>query len=367
MRKQRHDDQKPDAASRLSTLPALMGTILLVAGCAQGAYRMPYENGTVVEVATDHVTHSSPEAYMYDLVAQTAAPVAIVAAAPGWIRFIEDGHEEPTRTNNYVWIEHPAPFCPVDTSRADWPGKPADYDSTCIPCEREFCNEWTTYAHMTKNSVRGDAGLSEGDWVDAGQFLGYEDEVGDASGVHLHWHVAVIPPDTVPTYNGYYLDYVETTGLQPEVIPIVCHDDGRSVLWRTGTYTAAGCPAAASGPAQSFLQPPPKPESPVAAILQRIAIITDEAIWIALRNPSVMVTTRQLLKSNEPQFQDLLHFGRARVSASALEALLKLLAEYERRGSADMRRVLEPIRMQLATPSGRKRLGITVVGRPALD
>ncbi len=363
MRKQPHDDQMRGTARELSTLPALVGTILLMAGCAQGEYRMPYENGTVVEVATDHVTHSSPKAYMYDLVAQNPAPVAIVAAAPGWIRFIEDSHEEPTNDNNYVWIEHPYPFCPVDARRADWPGKPANYGSTCIPCDRDFCNEWTTYAHMTKNSVRGNAGLSEGDWVEAGDFLGYEDEVGVASGEHLHWHVAVIPPDTQPTFNGYYLEYVETTGLQPEVIPIVCHEGGRSVLWRTGSYTAAGCPAAASGPANSFLQAQPNPESPIAAILQRVATITDEGIWIALRNPGLMVTTRQLMKSNEPQFQDLLHLRRARVSATNLEKVLKLLAEYERRGSADMRRVLEPIRMQLSSPSGRKKLGIIVDGR----
>jgi murein DD-endopeptidase MepM/ murein hydrolase activator NlpD len=363
MREQRHDDRECGTARRLSSMVALMGTISLMVGCAEGEYRMPYANGTVVDVANDHVTHSSPKAYMYDLVAQNPAPVAVVAAAPGWVRFIEDSHEEPTNDNNYVWIEHPYPFCPVDARRDDWPGKPSNYGSTCIPCDREFCNEWTTYAHMTKNSVRGDAGLSEGDWVEAGAFLGYEDDVGVASEEHLHWHVAVIPPDTQPTYNGYYLEYVESTGVQPEVIPIVCHEGGRSVLWRTGTYTAAGCPAAASGPARSILQAQPDPESPIAAILQSIATITDEGVWIALRNPSLMLKTRQLMKSNEPEFQDLIHLGRARVSASELERVLKLIAEYESRGSAEMRRVLGPIRKQLGSPTGRKKLGIMVDGR----
>lgn len=345
-------------------LCVVMGTTLLLAGCAQGQYRMPYGNGTTVEVVNDHVTHSSPKAYMYDIKAQNASPAAIVSAAPGWIRFIDDSHDEPTNDNNYVWIEHPYPFCPVDAGRADWPGKPVGYDSTCIPCDRDFCNEWTTYAHMTKNSVRGDAGLSEGEWVEAGAFLGYEDNVGWATiGDHLHWHVAVIPPDTEPTYNGYYQDYVDDTGKQPEVIPIVCHEGGRSVLWRTGTYTAAGCPAGAPLPAKSFLVAQPEPQSPLAAALQRIASIGDEGVWIALRDPRLMLRTRQVIARMEPDFQDLIRVERARVSMVELKMVLELLVEYEGRGSAEMRRVLEPVRKQLESPSGRQNLGIIVEDR----
>ena len=341
----------------------LMGTIVLLTGCAQGEYRMPYANGTIVEVINDHVTHSTPKAYMYDIKAQNAAPAAIVAAAPGWIRFIEDSHAEPTSDNNYVWIEHPYPFCPVDAGRADWPGKPHDYDSTCIPCERGFCNEWTTYAHMTKNSVRGTAGLSEGDWVLAGDFLGYEDDVGEASSDHLHWHIAVIPPDTEPTFNGYYLDYVNDSGKQPEVIPIVCHEGGRSVLWRTGTYTAAGCPAAAPWPARSFLLEQPEARSPLAALLQRIASISDEGVWIALKDPRLMLRTRQVIERMTSDFEDLIRLGRARVSMVELEMVLKILADYDSRGSAEFRRVLEPIRKQLESPTGRQNLGIIVDDR----
>jgi murein DD-endopeptidase MepM/ murein hydrolase activator NlpD len=352
----------------LSTLPALTATALLLAGCAQGEYRMPYGNGTVVDVFNDHVTHSTPKAYMYDIKAQHPTPASVVAAASGWVRFIEDSHEEPTGENNYVWIEHPYPFCPVDSSRASWPGKPANYHNTCIPCTRGFCNEWTTYAHMTKDSVRVTAGLSEGDWVEAGDFLGYEDEVGEASTEHLHWHVAVIPPDTLPTYNGYYWDYVEETGEQPEVIPIVCHQGGRSVLWRNGAYTAAGCPEAAMAPARTVFQTAPPPRSPVAAIVQQIAGIADEGIWIALTNPKLMLETSQLMTRMEPDFQDLTQLGRARISATELATMLELLAGYEGRGSIEMRRVLAPIRAQLGSASGRQSLGIVVEDRrPVLD
>lgn len=344
------------------TLSAMMGAIVLLAGCAQGEYRMPYADGTVVDIVNDHVTHSSPKAYMYDMTAQGAARAAIVAAAPGWIRFIDDSHEEPTSENNYVWIEHPYPFCPVDADRAHWPGQPSNYASTCTPCDRDFCNEWTTYAHMTRDSVRVDAGLSEGDWVEAGDFLGYEDEVGVASSEHLHWHVAVIPPDTVPTYNGYYQDYVDT-GHQPEVIPIVCHQSGRSVLWRFGIYTAAACPAAAPGPATSVLLLQTESRSALAALLQRIAGITDEAIWIALEDPGLMLRTRELFARMESDFRDLIHLGRARVSASELKTVLELIVAYEQRGSGEIRSVLEPIREQLSSASGRQSLGITLEDR----
>jgi hypothetical protein len=217
---------------------------------------------------------------------------------------------------------------------------------------------------MARDSVRVEAGLSEGDWVEAGQFLGYEDHVGVSSiGDHLHWHVAVIPPDTEPTYNGYYQAYVDATGQKPEVIPIVCHEGGRSVLWRTGVYTAAGCPAEAPWPGRSLFLAQAEPRSPLASVLQGIATISDEAIWIALKDPRLMLRTRQLIARMEPDFQDLVHLGRARISLVELKMVLELLAEYEQRGSAEIRRVLEPIRTQLESPSGRQNLGVIVEDR----
>jgi hypothetical protein len=217
---------------------------------------------------------------------------------------------------------------------------------------------------MTKDSVRGDAGLSEGDWVEAGAFLGYEDQVGVADlGDHLHWHVAVIPPDTAPTYNGYYWDYVVESGVQPEVIPIVCHEGGASVLWRTGTYTAAGCPVKASLPARTTFLGQQEARSPLAAALQAIATVTDEGIWLALQDPRLMLKTRQLFARMEADFQDLLRLGRAQVSGAELQMVLQLLVEYESRGSTEIRRVLEPIRKQLQSPSGRQSLGVVLEDR----
>ena len=76
-----------------------------------------------------------------------------------------------------------------------------------------------------------------------------------------------------------------------------------------------------------------------------------------------MLRTRQLMARMEPDFQDLIHLGRARVSVTELEMVLELLVEYESRGSVEMRRVLEPIRKQLESPSGRQNLGIIVEDR----
>ncbi len=356
----RRRDERADDGRCRPPWPAL-GPILLLAGCALGEYRMPYKDGTLVEVARDHVTHPSPDAYMYDLEARNASPAEIVAAAPGWVRFIEDGNQEPTDENNFVWIEHPYPFCPVDPNRADWPGKPANYDSTCIPCDRDFCNEWTTYGHFAKDSVRGDAELSEGDWVEAGHFLGFEDEVGVAYGVHLHWHVSVMPPDATPVCNGYFLDCDEVSTAQlPEVIPIVCHQGGPSVLWRNGIYTAADCPARAPLPGSSPQLSQPRPRSPLDEVIQRVARITDEGIRIALADPPLMARTRQLMMRLEPDFQDLLRLGSARISETDLRMVLDLLAEYDSRGSRKMRLVLDPIDQLLQSPRGRRGLGLIV-------
>ena len=261
------------------------------------------------------------------------------------------------------------PFCPVRADRSNWPGKPADYDSTCIPCDREYCSEWTTYAHFTKGSVRGDARRSEGDWVEAGDFLGFEDDVGAAYGVHLHWHVSVMPWNAFPVCNGHYLPcdvlFPEYDLLPlPELIPIVCHQDGRSVLWQDTRYTAGDCAAQAPGvPPRGQLALQGQPWSPALnALIQRVVRITDEGIRIALADPRLMLRTRQLMMQLEPDFRDLIHLGRTRIMEDELKIVLNLAAEYEARGGRKMRRVLASIRRQLESEPGRQSLGLIVDG-----
>lgn len=224
--------------------------LMFLASCAEGEYQVPYVSGTEVTVLRDFVTHDSPRGRMYDLA--TDGPAFVAAAADGWVRFIEDQNTtEGSGDNNYVWIEHPYPFCqdPSDSARADWPGKPANYDQTCKPCRRGYCNEWTIYAHMAPNSVTGQggffAGLSEDDWVTAGQPIGIEDDIGVSSlGDHLHWHVFRGQPDWEPEdsqggghYEGLY------SGPRPELHTRVCTTQGKQYMVRHRTYTSAACPS----------------------------------------------------------------------------------------------------------------------------
>ena len=224
--------------------------IFFLSACeAKGEYRLPYFDNTSVAITADADTHANPAKSMYDMVASPPTGL-IVAAAPGWVRFIEDSNSGiGSGPNNYVWIEHPYPYCqdPQDPQRADWPGKPQDYSQTCTPCDEEYCNEWTVYAHFATGTVSGSGflieGLSEGDWVDAGDIIGIEGAVGQAQGVHLHWHVAVIDPNVTPDQHGYYEAWVNQPGIaDPELIPLVCHAGGKNVLKTGNTYTAAPCP-----------------------------------------------------------------------------------------------------------------------------
>ena len=232
----------------------LISSLSLLVGCAVGEYQIPYRAGTVVKPFKDFVTHNSPPAKMYDI--NTKGFAFIAAAADGWVRFIEDGNTKSGEglpadqlgNNNYVWIEHPYPYCqdPDDPRRANWPGKPANYDQTCKPCNKAYCNEWTLYAHMAPKSVTGtgenSANLSVDDWVTAGQTIGVEDDIGIATtGDHLHWHVMVANPDWVPTENGDYEAQIVGPG-RPELIPVVCTSVGKRVMWRNVEYTSAPCP-----------------------------------------------------------------------------------------------------------------------------
>lgn len=211
---------------------------------AFGAYRLPYADGTDVRVNRDFETHSPIG--RYDLKGKNGGPYAVVAAADGWVRFIVDsntGHG--TGDNNYVWIEHPYPYC--QPPGVTWPGKAADYDATCVPCSGDFCNEWSKHSHMAEDSTTVDAGLSEGDWVTAGTFLGWESDIGHASGDHLHWEVAKLDPDhpLSNAANGWTHDWSgDGWAGSPNVLPSIC---GIGVLHQGETHTAAPCPDVAEG------------------------------------------------------------------------------------------------------------------------
>jgi hypothetical protein len=136
---------------------------------SQNIYRVPYQGGTTIHITNNHLTHDPLGRYDmsgYGAITSCSVFYPIVAAAEGVIRMIEDDNDtrppdcDPNcaNFNNYVWIEHAN-------------------------------GEWSKYSHMKKNSTNVDAGLQVGDQVCAGTFLGYECDVGQASGPHLHFEV----------------------------------------------------------------------------------------------------------------------------------------------------------------------------------
>ncbi|MBX2800529.1 MAG: M23 family metallopeptidase [Myxococcales bacterium] len=242
-----------------STMALLLTACPEAPRVAKTIYRVPFENGTQVQITTDFWSHSTPPDGMVDMVA-VGGPGRLAAAARGWVRQIEDSHNVPINGdfNNYIWIEHPEPYCqdPNDSSRADWPGKPSNYHLTCTPCEAAFCNEVTVYAHQEQFSTTGCNGpdqacLSEGDWVEAGQFLGIESDIGFApGGRHLHWHVAVVNPDQTPN-NGYYPDWTGMGWIKsPQLFPLMCRQgaqEGDDVDDSDAPYVAIDCGGAPGG------------------------------------------------------------------------------------------------------------------------
>jgi hypothetical protein len=61
--------------------------VIALASTSQGTYRIPYRDGTTVEVPSDHLTHDPPTRIDMKGVGG-GTPYRIVAAADGVIRFI---------------------------------------------------------------------------------------------------------------------------------------------------------------------------------------------------------------------------------------------------------------------------------------
>lgn len=171
---------------------------------SSGLYVIPYDTGTKVKVSRDHTNHSPPN--RIDMSGRDGTkPYELAAAAGGTVRYIQDSFSEarPGKSpcnNNYVWIEHPN-------------------------------GEWTKYSHMTKNSVTDEANLDVGDEVEIGDFLGYEDDVGCASGNHLHFEVGrpADPADPIDA-QGFLRG-----GSAENLIPRVCGIPGQQFVKGT-TY-----------------------------------------------------------------------------------------------------------------------------------
>lgn len=189
----------------LPFLAAVLSVSMAAIQKSSGYYRIPYAQNTNVHVSRDVDDHTPIG--RVDMHGHDASSYRIVAAASGHIRYIEDSHTGQTTMkcyNNYVWIEHPN-------------------------------GEWTKYSHLRKNSVTMSAGRSEGDWVKMGDFLGYEGDVGCATGDHLHFEVAVLRSiDPITTIGGFVLD---NGGSKRNRDPRICGISGG--LFNSGEFYTA--------------------------------------------------------------------------------------------------------------------------------
>jgi murein DD-endopeptidase MepM/ murein hydrolase activator NlpD len=154
-------------------------------------------------VGGDHFSHS-PDFNELDLSGKPnngGQQYTIVAAAAGTIVAMDDSNAEPTSSNNYVWIAHAN-------------------------------GEWTKYTHLETGSATA-LGLAVGDAVNAGTVLGFEGDVGQASGEHVHFEVA-IPDDVLnPIDGGGFIR-------GQAYVPLICGVPG-NVLYDGQLYIAGPC------------------------------------------------------------------------------------------------------------------------------
>lgn len=213
-----------------ATLLSFLILQLATAQLSRGFYRIPYQTGTRVRVSRDASDHTPTVAI--DMFGRLGSVYRIVAAASGYIRYIEDsytGQSSGTCFNNYVWIEHPN-------------------------------GEWSKYSHLARNSVTVKAGRSVGDWVPIGSYLGDEDDVGCATGDHLHFEIGVPRKrNPITSIGGFLLD---NAGAKRNRIPRICGIPGGIFVtgneyiasWQPGNYVPGGAEVARHGLPIRFYQ-----------------------------------------------------------------------------------------------------------------
>jgi murein DD-endopeptidase MepM/ murein hydrolase activator NlpD len=177
-----------------------------------GLYRLPFADGTQVQVFDDFTTHR-PRGRVDLFATGGQGPYRVVAAAAGRIAAIQDSFSEQQSGraaadchNNYVWIAHPN-------------------------------GEWTNYSHLAHDSVTKGAKLKVGDQVSAGAYLGDEGAVGCAMLKHVHFEVAV-PDSKNPIDAGGFL--TDNEDGKRERNPRFCGVPNRTVA-KNATYRAVPC------------------------------------------------------------------------------------------------------------------------------
>jgi hypothetical protein len=170
---------------------------------SSGVYRIPYADGTLVAVNNDADNHNDA----YDMTAGEDA--SIVAASSGWIRAIVERHgNEPNPGDGADALGNPYADPAADSlEHACLSNDPND----TVPGGPDTCSdynnyvwiehpngEYTKYSHLGTGTVSAN-GWNQGDWINAGEEIGLENDPGAAScgncdpsdrAFHLHWEVA---------------------------------------------------------------------------------------------------------------------------------------------------------------------------------
>ncbi len=167
-------------------------------------FRMPYQAGTIVSVGQDTWSHQpwwridmsaiGGNDFLGEWVVVAAADGEVIALVDTYVNDPEDDG------NNYVWLQHPN-------------------------------GEVTKYTHMSPGFGALFV-LPVGTTVLAGDVLGFEDEIGQASGPHVHFGVGV-PDDPAHPLLGSEL-------VGTYVVPQFCSMTGGWMV-RGGEYESAAC------------------------------------------------------------------------------------------------------------------------------
>ena len=219
-------------------------------GTSSGIYRIPYADGTSVGVTNDVHNHNNA----YDMSAGVGE--SIVAAASGWIRgIVEHNGNDPNAGDGLDALGNP--YADADAGdtleHACLSNDPTDTVPAATSCS-DYNNyvwiehpngEYTKYSHLGTGTV-SDNGWSEGDWINAGEVIGLENDPGAAScgncdpddrAYHLHWEVAFA------NNPGDDLQWSELGGFiqNGSRIPAVVCDIPDNELLAGESYTADPC------------------------------------------------------------------------------------------------------------------------------
>jgi hypothetical protein len=218
-----------------------------------GIYRIPYADGNQVRVSRDHHDHTPVD--RIDMVGENP-DYLIVAAASGIIRAIVDVHGNSNGLGDGLAADGVTPqFNNGDDSLEHSCQDALDADNNRIPnsvvvglCSsynnyvwiQHPNGEWTKYTHFATGSVTAN-NWSVGDWIEAGEVLGVESDIGFASGRHLHFEVGLPddPTNLTPfTPLGGFM--VFTGGFGVNLVPRVC-DIPNNLYVTNEWYTANAC------------------------------------------------------------------------------------------------------------------------------